>query len=291
VTVTSIGAQLRRLRFLFPIGALAALGAALLVVLGLSAQPGCGNPADGVPCTRVLFIGNSYTSVNDLPTTFAKLARSGGHRVETGADTVDGARLADHVASPATARALSSAKWNIVVLQEQSQIPAVEQLRQTQMYPAAITLVGRVRNLGAQPVFFLTWAHRNGWPENGLIGYNQMQSAIDDGYLAIAGDQRAAVAPVGYAWQSVIAQDANPGLWLPDGVHPTEKGTYLAACVFYATIFRQSPRGLSYHGGLSDADAAELQRVADATVLGDPSKWGLAGPVGHRWAERLRPVS
>jgi hypothetical protein len=30
----------------------------------------------------ILFIGNSYTTVNDLPSVFANLARSGGHRVE-----------------------------------------------------------------------------------------------------------------------------------------------------------------------------------------------------------------
>ena len=81
---------------------------------------------------------------------------------------------------------MRSAKWNIVVLQEQSQIPAVDQFRQQQMYPAARTLVAMARDASAQPVFFLTWAHRDGWPENGLDDYGSMQAAIDDGYLAIA---------------------------------------------------------------------------------------------------------
>jgi hypothetical protein len=52
-------------------------------------------------------------------------------------------------------------------------------------------------------------------------------------------------------------------------------GTYLAACVFYATIFRQSPVGLDDDDGLPAAQAHDLQSVAAATVLGDPTEWGL----------------
>jgi hypothetical protein len=265
----------RQARLLIALAAVASVALGLFLVLGLSSRAGCGNPGDSATCTRVLFIGNSYTSVNDLPTMFAELARSGGHRVETGMATDNGASLADHAGSSATARALTSAKWNFVVLQEQSQIPAVEQLRQSEMYPAARTLVAMVRQAGAQPMFFVTWAHRDGWPQNGLVDYSSMQSAIDDGYLAIAREEHAAVVPVGYAWQTLVGREPGLGLWQDDGSHPTVKRTYLAACVFYAAIFAQSPKGLSYHAGLTDEEASMLQDVAATTVLGDPENWGL----------------
>ncbi len=272
---TSGGARHRRHRLGISLATVAAVAVGLILVLGLSPQVGCGIPRTSASCTRVLFIGNSYTSVNDLPTMFAKLARSGGHRVETGTATKDGSTLADHAGSAGTTTALTSASWSLVVLQEQSQIPAVDQFRQTEMYPAARKLVAMVRRTGAQPIFFITWAHRDGWPEDGLADYRSMQSAIDDGYLTIAREQHAAVAPVGFAWQTLLGQEGNPGLWQDDGSHPTEKGTYLAACVFYATIFRESPKGLTYHSSLSDAEASTLQQVAAVTVLGDPVNWGL----------------
>ena len=101
-----------------------------------------------------------------------------------------------------------------------------------------------------------------------------MQSAIDDGYLAIAAEEQAAVAPVGVAWSTMLNQP-HPGLWQDDGSHPTTAGTYLAACVFYATIFHQSPRGLTYRADLSPVDAAMLQTIAADTVLSDTRKWGL----------------
>jgi hypothetical protein len=222
----------------------------------------------------VFFIGNSYTYVNDLPTIFANLAWSGGHRVETALQANSGWTLIDQKLAPTTEQTLTASKWDVVVLQEQSEIPSVESLRQADMYPAAHDLVVKVRAAGAQPLFFLTWAHRNGWPVNGMPDYASMQSSIDAGYLFIAGQEHAAVAPVGYAWMSIVDQTSDSGLWQDDGSHPTEKGTYLAACVFYASIFHENPTGLQYHAFLSDGDAAQSQAAAASTVLGDPSKWG-----------------
>ena len=68
---------------------------------------------------------------------------------------------------------------------------------------------------------------------------------------------------------------ANPevNLWQADNSHPTEQGTYLAACVFYAVIFRQSPENLSYRGNLPSATAGYLQSLAANTVLHNPTQW------------------
>ena len=257
------------------------LGLVAVSALAIEGQQGCGNQTEASGCTRVLFIGNSYTYVNDLPAMFAELARSGGHRVETGMVAVGGSTLAEHAASATTAATIRSAKWDLIVLQEQSQVPSIDELRQTQMYPAARRLADTIYRQGARPVFFLTWAHRDGWPENGLPDYASMQSAVDDGYLAIAAEEQAAVAPVGVAWSTALSQP-HPALWQDDGSHPTTAGTYIAACVFYATIFRQSPRGIAYHADLSTVDAAILQTVAAETVLGDPGKWGPALASGNR---------
>jgi len=206
---------------------------------------------------------------------FAELARAGGHKVVTGMAAVGGWTLSDHVQSSETLDKLKSSKWDFVVLQEQSEIPAIEQSRTESMYPAARLLIRQVEGVGATPLFFLTWAHRDGWPENGLPDYESMQVQLDQGYLEIAQELNVGIAPVGYAW--LLAQGQNPGLglWQDDGSHPTEQGTYLAACVFYAAIFRQSPEGLTYLGQLPKEIAQELQKIAANTVLNDPKQWNL----------------
>lgn len=251
-------------------------GVSAVIALGLlvlQVNRNCPTQERAPACTRVLFIGNSYTTVNDLPSVFANLARSGGHRVETATAAVDGWTLAQHAGSPATAAKLAAASWDIVVLQEQSQVPSVEEFRQTEMYPAARQLVSSIRNRGARPLFYLTWGRRDGWPENGMADYASMQASIDQGYAAIGADQRVAIAPVGDAWATLVTYGTGAPLWQEDGSHPTEAGTYLAACVFYATIFRESPEGLRYHASLSAEAAATIQAVANETVLGDPAKW------------------
>jgi hypothetical protein len=168
---------------------------------------------------------------------------------------------------------LSSSKWDFVVLQEQSQLPAVEQLRRQQMYPAAQLLVRRIRDAGARPILFMTWAHRAGWPENGLPDYRSMQLQVDAGYLAIARELAVRVAPVGYAWSAAYGNDPRLELWQSDGIHPSELGTYLAACVFYAAIFRQSPEASTYRAGVSEDSARVLQATAAHIVLDSPAQW------------------
>ncbi len=241
----------------------------LCVLCGCALTSNCGTAQDR-SCTRVLFIGNSYTYVNDLPATFADLAKSGGHKVEVQTAAEGGWTLADHIQSQGTLKKLNSAKWDIVVLQEQSQIPSVAQSRVQAMYPAARELVREIRALGSTPIFFDTWAHREGWPENGMKTYQSMQAQIDTGYAGIALELNVPVAPVGSAWFYAVTEHPELSVWQDDGSHPSEQGTYLAACVFYAFIFHEDPSGLTYQAGLSKEIASTLQAIASRTVPNPP---------------------
>ena len=153
---------------------------------------------------RILFLGNSYTYVNDLPKMFAQLADAGDHPVETGMIAKGGWTLAHHVNSPETINAIRSSKWDYVVIHEQSQIPAIENSRKYTMYPSARYLVPIIKQKGATPIFFMTWGHRNGWPEQGMTDFESMQSQIEQGYLEIAQELGVSVVPVGHAWSKAI---------------------------------------------------------------------------------------
>jgi hypothetical protein len=48
---------------------------------------------------------------------------------------------------------------------------------------------------------------------------------------------------VGFAWLQVRRQYPQQNPWQADGSHPSLQGIYLAACVFYSVIFKQSPGG------------------------------------------------
>ena len=78
------------------------------------------------------------------------------------------------------------------------------------------------------------------------------------------------VAPIGLAWQRSV--EARPDLELRSDLGlPLEPGKYLSMCVLYATIFDETPVGLSVEPWefavmLSEDDAAFLQRIAAETV-------------------------
>jgi hypothetical protein len=217
--------------------------------------------------TRVLFIGNSYTASGDMPTMFLELAKAGGHPVEVGMSKQGGWDLSDHLKANKTINALKSKKWNYVVLQEQTRIPSVEELRTEKMYPAVREFNRLIRERGATPLFFVTWARQDGWPEAGMVNYESMQDQIDEGYMKIAQELNAPVAPVGAAWRMVVNEHPDMKLWQEDGSQPTKRGSYLAACVFYAVIFGESPVGLPYYAELPEEDVRILQTAAAAAVL------------------------
>jgi hypothetical protein len=242
---------------------------------GCTPANSCEKKEGGASCTRVLFIGNSYTYENDLPGVFRQLANAGGHAVETGMQAQGGWTLSDHEKSKATMDAINAQSWNYVILQDQSEVPAIPTWRNIEMYPAARVLVQQIRQKGSVPMFLMTWAHRDGLATVGLPDFKSMQYEIEKGYLQIADELDVAVAPAGYAWWELRQNTPEIDLWQSDGSHPSEKGTYVAACVLYAAIFRDSPEGLAYPFSFSEPDAKSIQSVAAEVVLAQPAQWHL----------------
>jgi hypothetical protein len=251
------------------------LAFSILALSGCSPKTRCDQMNSTQECLRILFIGNSYTYVNDLPTMFSNLASSGNHLVETGMLAQGGLTLEEHVSDPNTSTTLDSQTWNFVILQEQSEIPAFEQSRIASMYPAARQLVNSIRAQFAKPIFFLTWGHKDGMPDYGFPDFTSMQTQITLGYRTIANQLAVQIAPIGVAWAEVTKRSPGLDLWQADGSHPTLNGTYLAACVLYAVIFRDSPVGLSHPTQVSADNARFLQTIAAEVVLNNPALWNL----------------
>jgi hypothetical protein len=90
-----------------------------------------------------------------------------------------------------------------------------------------------------------------------------MQKVIGKEFGDLSRDLHAGLVPVGTAWELALASDRELTLHDKDGHHPRPAGTYLAACVFYATIYGKSPEGLpGRSSGLNDTAVRRLQAVA-----------------------------
>jgi|WetSurMetagenome_2_1015567.scaffolds.fasta_scaffold63229_2 hypothetical protein len=225
--------------------------------------------------TKVLFIGNSYTYANDLPTLFKNLSESAGKTVYTDMQAPGGYMLENHLTNTSTHDAIKRGIWNYVVLQEQSQTPVIEYLRYHSMYPSATKLDSIIKtfNQNATTVFYMTWGRKNGGQQcidtscsPVFINYFHMQDSLKSSYTIISNILSAMLSPAGEAWRTARLLKPYVNLWDTDDSHPTLDGSYLTACVFFVKIFGQSPIGLSYNGGLPDTSALFYQQCAWQTV-------------------------
>lgn len=114
-----------------------------------------------------------------------------------------------------------------------------------------------VRKHGAQPILFMTWAYADK-PE--------MTEKLASVYTAAGNANDALVIPAGLAFARARTQRPELDLHVPDKSHPSLAGTYLAACVVMASVYRRSPVGNKYYADLDEKTAAFLQDVAWATV-------------------------
>jgi PKD repeat protein len=229
--------------------------------------------------TQVLFIGNSYTQVNDLPTLFSELALSKGKHPFVGTKANGGFTFQNHVNDPATFIKIKEKKWNYVVLQAQSQEPSFPYSQvTTATLPFSTQLADSVyaNNFCSQPLYYMTWGRKNGDPQwDSINTFYKMNDRLRDAYLRFTDASQASVAPVGVAWKYV--RDTHPAinLYAGDGSHPSIEGSYLAACVFYASIYRESPENASFYSTVVPATAQILQQAAALVVLDSLSTWKL----------------
>jgi hypothetical protein len=93
-----------------------------------------------------------------------------------------------------------------------------------------------------------------------------MTGQLAEAYTQAANENDIFVIPAGLAFARSIAEKPELNLYAADKRHPSLAGTYLAANVTYAALFKKSPVGLKYSAGLDQATATHLQNVAWATV-------------------------
>jgi hypothetical protein len=208
--------------------------------------------ADGVRRNirlKTLFIGNSFTARNDLPGLIAQMARARGKLLEYHLISVGGASLRRHWNGGEALKAINNGGYSLVVLQEQSTLPIKNPKR---MYESVRLFDQAIKHAGGKTVLYMTWARQHA-PET--------QQAITDAYFGIGRELGAVVVPVGVAWQGILRKHDHPVLHDRDQSHPTLAGSYLAACVFLGTLFRECPVGIE-GADLGKKDRILLQKVA-----------------------------
>lgn len=219
---------------------------------------------DGRP---VLFIGNSYTYVNDLPGIVQALADSAGGEhlaVETVAEP-DYA-LVDHLADGTAQREIAKRGWTFVVLQ---QGPSSVDVNRDTLRLATRSFAPLIAAAGAKPALFSAWP---------TMGRRVDFPRAIESYKLAAADVGGVFLPVASAWLAAWERDSTLALYDFDGLHASQLGSYLSALVIYGRLMNHPATGLPRSlrlrsGGTIVVDAATarlLQQAADAALAANP---------------------
>lgn len=229
---------------------------------------------------RVLWIGNSYTEVNDLPSLTSDIARSMGDTMKYSSNTPGGCTFEQHC-SNASMSLICQGGWDVVVLQEQSQLPSFPQQQvEVECFPFAEALVDSfyAHNPDGEAMFYMTWGRKNGDKQNAMyfpvLGtYEGMDSMLYERYMQMAADNDASVSPVGRVWRYLRTNEDWLELYAGDGSHPSLAGSYAAACTFYTMLFGNDPSLITECCGVDSKAASAIRNAVKIVVFDNMSQW------------------
>lgn len=230
---------------------------------------------------NVLFIGNSYTHVNDLPSLLTNLSSQMNVEISCESITPGGARFQTHAQNSNVISKLQQGNWDFVVLQGQSQEVAFPDGQfYDEVYPYAMELdsLAKLYNPNVKVIFYMTWGYRYGDPVNcqyypPFCTFESMSWRLRTNYYFMANDFSSWVSPVGAAWSYSIANNPELVLHSSDNSHPSIEGSYLAACCFYTMITGNNLLAGYVPTNMSYGDAMYLQDVANRVVYDSLAYW------------------
>jgi len=224
---------------------------------------------DKVNPKSILFIGNSYLYYNDsLHNHFKRIVQEKNPNFDVSnikSSTISGAKLEhhnlDHLIKPKAIGFIE--KFDLVILQGGSGEALTPENRNS-FSKKVKEYTDKIKSVNSKAALFMIPSyvkpHKNYDPN--LI------RIIEDMYVKAGQRNKILVMPVGLAFEKAYEKMPNINLHKPDGTHPDLLGTYLAACVVYASIYKESPVGVlyDYFGSISLEDKLFLQGIAYETV-------------------------
>ena len=194
---------------------------------------------------NILFIGNSYTYYNDMPTIFQALARENGKDVTVtavtkGARRLDAYRFTEDATTQKLVDALAQQRYDVCFLQEQSVLPA----QNYDSFAEGIRIVsGLLGDRVDRVVLYATWGRKAGHKTLESNGWDTetMANLLSDSYEKAGAEFGFTVSPVGKAFLWVYTRHPEVELYDPDMTHPSYAGSCLAALTHYRTLFGEYP--------------------------------------------------
>ena len=184
---------------------------------------------------KILFVGNSLTFYNDMPTMLFRLLQAGmpTRALKIGQVTYPGLSLAQQWNARVAPEAIEkSGPWDYVIIQEQSSGP-IENPYNFTLYASLFDK--EIRKEGGRTVLLMTWADK---------GKSDDQETLTRRYEDLGHELDCIVIPAGSVWFRTCNQYPNLALYCDDNHHPGPLGSYLVACTIYGVLTKSNPSQL-----------------------------------------------
>jgi len=219
---------------------------------------------------HVLFIGNSYTFVHDIPREMVDIASSDpGNPTQFIVQSVTrgAVGLRELWTDGNALAALKARHWDYVVLQENSFWAMTSgNIEESQEYFAKFDQA--IKENHAKTILYLTWPREPGssWYTDPKYSFLQNPTYMMERFAyntdAEARKLGALVSPVGLYWFRTLKAQPPIKLYGPDNHHPGPAGAYLAALVFYKTLTgRDVTKITMIPAGVAPKDAAMIKTI------------------------------
>lgn len=177
------------------------------------------------PTFRILFVGNSLTYTNDLPSMVRDIAAANDIQIETEMLAYPNYALEDHWQDGNFQKLMNEKNFNYVIVQ---QGPSSQQDGRAMLLDYGERFKKICEEKGARLVFFMVWPSR--------ANYQTFPGVINN-YRDAALQTESMLCPVGEVWKSYMDATNDFTYYGADGFHPSMEGSTKAAHIIYQSLF------------------------------------------------------
>jgi hypothetical protein len=185
-------------------------------------------PAQTPRSLRVLFLGNSLTDGNDVPSLVQAMAQLHDIDLQYTAHAPGGYAIEDHWRDGRQGL-LTPGRFDVLILQ---QGPSTLPESQANLREWAVIWANAARQAGTRPALYMIWPVRT---QTG--GF----SLVSQSYRNAAEAAGAAIFPAGEAWRDAVAASPGLSLYQSDDLHAQPAGSFLAAMAIGRGLFGLDP--------------------------------------------------
>jgi hypothetical protein len=202
---------------------------------------------------KILFIGNSLTYFNDMPSMVVAIADAA--KLSPGLSVDVWARpdyaLIDHWVDGQVQKRIADGHYDVVVMQ---QGPTSVGVNRDTLRLAAKLFAPGIRAAGGIPALYSVWP---------TIDRQQDFDRATESYQLAAADVNGMHFPGGETWRAAWRKDGGLRFYSGDGLHPTPLGSYAVALSIVGMLYDRSVVGLPNVMSVDAVTGKLLQEAAD----------------------------